>query len=180
MTRHLIVSIAGLAILFPASGYAQAPDSLDSASPETVFRLDLVAIGLATGFAGGVAVGEGLSSIGVEDGVRVPALLVAYPFGVAFGVCEMGRERKIEGTCRGALRGALRGVLVGYGAAAIVMVVATGSSGGFDALARGVFVGSLVGLAGPAVGASLGYSVVPATVRQTDGAANGVAVRIAL
>ena len=178
--RLLLLAAVGLAILFSPLVQAQATDSLQAVAPESAFRLDLAAIGLVSGVVAAYAIDEGLELVGVDsdNGAHLPILLLAYPAGVAAGVCMMGREWGLVGTCRGARRGAVRGALFGYGAGAIVAVILVGTSPGFDELAVGLFAGGLVALAGPPVGASLGYLVAPATLRQPDGSAPGLALRV--
>lgn len=179
--RPLLLAAVGLAILPSPPSQAQVADSHQTAVLESAFRLDLAAAGLGAGLVVAYAVNQGLGIVGVDsdNDAHFPVMLLAYPAGVAAGVCMMGWEKGLTGTCRGAGGGAVRGALFGYGAGAIVAVILVGTSRGFDALA-GIFIGGLVAIVGPPVGASLGYSIAPTTVRQPDGSASGLALRIGL
>lgn len=174
----LRTSIAlAMATLLSATAFAQAPDSLGR---PPALSLALVASGLAGGVVTVFVLDEVLSLAGVSDDVRVPISMVTYPLGTSVGVYVAGRERGPDGTYGGAFRGALRGALFGYGAGAVVALAVVGTGRSFESVAAGVAVGLAVAMVGPPIGSALGYSVSAVSLRQPDGSAPGLSLRLDL
>ena len=169
-----------LVLVLSSSAYAQPERSLN-------YERELLALG---GIASGVLVTLTLDS--ALDRARVfsgwpqaSAAMISYPVGVSLGEHGVGLLLNVDGTYGRALGGALFGAPIGYAAGfATVFVLypiaeAAGVTG-FGALGIAVIGGAIVAATVPAAFSARHYHVAPVRLRQPDGSASGLALRIGL